>query len=655
MLQIFSCHCLRDALREGEDNANVVSDFVGGKSSDLITEALISEADMPHLFPSGPRAHSTRTYGLAKATPLHGERKMRGRILVLQRQSQTPDGKPLGEEVIEATVSIYTNGFSITSAARSGASKIPEAVPEAEEQCFTWSPFSAVERHNNQAMSVKFAQRGLSVFKLTILRRRGIERSFCFATMGPDSSKERNRWMEAMASSIGAVTASLFPPHGITAKPVPGVHSTSTRILAGYLLHMMQDDVVSVIYCELHTYLCGESRLSVYKGEWCDWEMMSIRFTQDAVVTSRKGVRCTVFSVDRSTFAARSPEERELWLRALGNVKVKLMFDAPDPTGEDLEVIRKSVQDQIVSMEDRHFHKQSDAMDEARKTRPLLPELPRGPLPVAPGGDEDPAAAVNDDRVEAPEPSDGNSGPSFGGRCFGVHKLAARAATDPADARAQQQAQDVRAAAGAVLAVVSAAAPASAGDSQLPPAVHVQSVAGTGSLPAPPAELQQPPGESPLDVSTLGCFTRHPECCGYDKDRHNRQRGFSAGMMEPVGSVGAADESLSEAVVISKGHTKSEIPSDDPVAAVAAAAAAVAAATAWGNGQVDAAHRMSPPKPIAAVGAEIGDGGGIARNAGERVERAGSGLSKPGRATHVEARRPGGPGHDQGAAMDSWV
>merc|ERR1712039_774730 len=50
-----------------------------------------------------------------------------------------------------------------------------------------------------------------------------------------------------------------------------------------------------------------------------------------STVSTRKGAYCTVFGVDNHRFCARTREEKDLWLRAVSNIKVKLMFDARIP------------------------------------------------------------------------------------------------------------------------------------------------------------------------------------------------------------------------------------------------------------------------------------------------------------------------------------
>ncbi|CAK0801220.1 unnamed protein product [Prorocentrum cordatum] len=113
--------------------------------------------------------------------------------------------------------------------------------------------------------------------------------------------------------------------------------------MAGYLLRSEPGDAVSLCYCELCAYSRGQALLKVYTDEWCEQEVVSISMTASTAVSTRTGSYCTVFGVDAYRFCARTMDEKELWLRAVSNVKVKLMFDAPDPTDRDLSVFREAV------------------------------------------------------------------------------------------------------------------------------------------------------------------------------------------------------------------------------------------------------------------------------------------------------------------------
>jgi hypothetical protein len=112
--------------------------------------------------------------------------------------------------------------------------------------------------------------------------------------------------------------------------------------------------------------------------------------TDQTVVSTRKGSYCTVFGIDQHRFCARTKDEKELWLRAVSNIKVKLMFDAPDPTSEDLAVFRAAVLERIVKLESLGAAAPEDGEGSPRNVEswdPLLPQVPRPPMPQSPRGD----------------------------------------------------------------------------------------------------------------------------------------------------------------------------------------------------------------------------------------------------------------------------
>ena len=51
---------------------------------------------------------------------------------------------------------------------------------------------------------------------------------------------------------------------------------------------------------------------------------MSLTIDAICSVTERLGVDCSCFSINDYHFAARSVAEKQLWLRAISNLKVKL-------------------------------------------------------------------------------------------------------------------------------------------------------------------------------------------------------------------------------------------------------------------------------------------------------------------------------------------
>lgn len=264
-------------------------------------------------------------------------------------------------------MSLHVNGFCI--APRKGST----ASPPLPCTCRLWSPFSLVEKCQVKA---KQNDAQWAIFKMTIFRKEGQDASYYFANTGPEAQLDRDTWVEQIVQAVSGLTLSLFPKFEISVNPVPGRAATSTRILAGYLLQGSVADKALLVFCELHAYLGREARLALYQDEWCDQEVLSIAISDSSIVSTRKGAYCTVFGINDQLFCARTEDERELWLRAVSNIKVKLMFDAPDPTAEELEVFRLAV------------HERAEALPVAagHPGAAVLPEAPRKP-PPGPAGD----------------------------------------------------------------------------------------------------------------------------------------------------------------------------------------------------------------------------------------------------------------------------
>lgn len=345
--------------------------------------------DTPHLeyargaLPVGPRERSVPTYATTENLEIEGEPVKRGMILFLK----------LGEETRHMQFSLHVHGFSLRSLA--GSEGIDAGVDGGEALSCLWSPFSLVEKCH-----VKRAQHcsAWAVFKLTVYRTEGDDRVHYFATSGSSALEERDIWVAEISNCISQVAASLFPRNArLQVEPLPGVSSTSTRIMAGYMLRCLVADNVSLFYCELHAYSGGHARLSIHKDEWCEREVMSVPLSDRTVVSSGQGDSCAIFGIDAHRFCARTREEKELWLRAVSNVKVKLMFDAPDPTREELSTFRAAVGERIMQLTPG-----LDAMTRATKG-PLLPPMPRLPLPASPRGDDlDGPDSVEPSREDCP-------------------------------------------------------------------------------------------------------------------------------------------------------------------------------------------------------------------------------------------------------------
>jgi len=310
-----------------------------------------------------------------------------------------------GNAAYEVQMSLHVNGFSCNPTAPSAGSPQPLA-----RERRIWSPFSLVEKCDVKAGA---NTKKWAVFSLTCFQRRSRDVVHYFAAVGEEAVAERERWTSEIAMAIGNVTQSLFPQHSIAVQPVPGKTETSTRIMAGYLLLQSgAAGMVSVFYCELQAYCNGRSSLALYKDEWCEQQVTEIPILDAVAIGSCDGVYCTIFAVEHHRFCARTVSEKELWLRAVTNVKVKLMFSAPDPTNEELAVFREAVHERVEEL-------LPPGHEESTKARPLLDELPRLP-PNCPRGD----AAGDPDPVDEGPPSPASSGGGGGIWGSGLREVA---------------------------------------------------------------------------------------------------------------------------------------------------------------------------------------------------------------------------------------
>jgi len=311
---------------------NLVEYAPHGQSKTSAAELVIDDALFQGLLPAGPAertvpTYSTRQEGSAELC-LQGFPLFSGEVLRLS----------LGDSIHEATMTLYVNGFLMSPR----GSELPSSV--SQTQMRLWSPFTLVEKCQVKARS---NEGHWAIFKLTIFRKEGQDASYYFATAGNDAEWQRDRWVEELTQVVSNLTLSLFPRFELSVDPVPGRVATTTRIMAGYLLLGGIADKASLVFGELHAYAAKEARLVLYQDEWCEHEVLNLVISDMSVVSTRKGAYCTVFGINDQLFSARTEDERELWLRAVSNIKVKLMFDAPDPSPEDLQVFRSAVSERI--------------------------------------------------------------------------------------------------------------------------------------------------------------------------------------------------------------------------------------------------------------------------------------------------------------------
>jgi hypothetical protein len=359
-----SCPTTPSAASQGFGKHHFPEDEGSGLSDDL--EARFGkEVLAAGALPAGPMEREVPRYATTEHQVLRGQPLYSSSVLQLT----------LGESIREMRLSLYINGFSIAAI---------DLVDSSDSRVFsrTFSPFMLVEK-----CEVKTLQDSSdwSAFKVTLFRQ---EEDVCyyFATRGSNAAKECEEWIHEISAAISNVTVSLFPPHVIAVRPVPGVVTTSTRIMAGYLLKIDTDEQVILMYYELHAFAFGEARLQAYRDEWCNQKVFMHIISAKTTVSTRKGAYCAVFGVDDCRFCARTQQEKDLWLRAVSNIKVKLMLHAPDPTVEDLGIFRAAVHEKVEKLQ----------FTGEVLIDPLLTRIPRAP-PVGVNGDEGDPEPIEDD------------------------------------------------------------------------------------------------------------------------------------------------------------------------------------------------------------------------------------------------------------------
>lgn len=226
--------------------------------------------------------------------------------------------------------SLYVNGFSFSTA-------------DGLEASVSLSPFSLVRNCRFQSGECS----KLKSFKVSLLEPDPCCYFAVRSTLEKEADEERSDWVLGLSYSILLITDSLLPPVPLTCYPLPGAPHTNLRLLAGYLIHRDDVNAVTVMYCELQVHIGSVARMVLYEDEQCESILADILLSESSVCCDVVGINCSCFVVESHHFAAQSPSERKLWLRALGNVKVKLQNHAPDPTPEELEHYRTSINDNI--------------------------------------------------------------------------------------------------------------------------------------------------------------------------------------------------------------------------------------------------------------------------------------------------------------------
>lgn len=291
-------------------------------------------------------------------------------------------------------LSLYATGFAVS----------PVQGDQAEQASVAWSPFSLVQACRFHSPRTDAAYPCLKLFKISVFGRGA---AYFFATEGEDADQERVRWVADVARTIRLLTASLFPRFVIRTTPPKGAPWSAKRLMAGYLL-LCADESVLLLYCELHTHWDDRVAFAAYENENCDAQVMRLSIAIDTWVTERVGVDCACFSIDGHQFASRTRAERDLWLRAISNLRVKMKHKAANPSSEEIGHYRAAVSEYASRLppppEDasargpllpewkRPAAKSISGPDRSRESMFSEPQRPMGPVPDSPASPAAPAA-----------------------------------------------------------------------------------------------------------------------------------------------------------------------------------------------------------------------------------------------------------------------
>lgn len=300
------CRCVCDSGSRGTDVHNVIMNN-------------ITENDEVEYKPV---CESLLSYSIALDQPLIGSPLLCGELWHLVDEWNL--------EPVE--FKLYINGFSVQR--------------KNFERSVSLHPFAFVEKYSLQH---DMCEGPHSAFKITTVKE---DMSNIYAACGNQMAvqSEQTRWILLIAKAIRMVTQSLFPVFNILCDPLSGRVATYSRILAGYIIHHTSAHLVSVVYCELHPHEGNQARFVVYETEVCAKVLMAIPVYRLSPCEEQLSIGSSCFSLEGHHFSTRTPAERKLWMRAISNVKAKLMHFAPNPTLKDLAIYRTAIKDHITTI-----------------------------------------------------------------------------------------------------------------------------------------------------------------------------------------------------------------------------------------------------------------------------------------------------------------
>lgn len=308
-----------------------------------------------------PEVSGYLSYTIHPDQPLRGQPIRHGRAIFLSAE----------EKAYDINLALHINGISFS-------------LGLGEDVTISWSPFTLVR--NCKFQSTTGSNEGLvdyKIFKVSLFSQ-GLCYYFGVRSDTEQKSDElRSGWVVDISRTIRLVTQSLFPVFRLTCKPLTSVPSTANRLLAGYLVHLDHDDSVtaSVLFAELHPHNVEQAKLLLYENHRCLQVQWEILLTQHTAIGEKVGINCNCLCVAGHDFATRTLAERKLWLRALSNVRVKLLNLAPPPDKEEIDQYRQAIQEHLQTIQ--------PALQSLTVSDPLLPLTSFSSFKVSPKAELD--------------------------------------------------------------------------------------------------------------------------------------------------------------------------------------------------------------------------------------------------------------------------
>eukprot|EP00928_Gymnodinium_smaydae_P076632 TRINITY_DN5967_c0_g1_i1.p1 TRINITY_DN5967_c0_g1~~TRINITY_DN5967_c0_g1_i1.p1 ORF type:complete len:453 (-),score=94.90 TRINITY_DN5967_c0_g1_i1:116-1474(-) len=332
-----------------------VAGLVCGVARDEAPELDVEMLDGHHLADEAPPLEFTGDYDLggrhrpglyssSPSQPLVGGVLRRGRAWLLTEEGGV-------ESAQGGWLSLYPNGLAFDVEATPNTPSAPSRATEALLAPFTF--VRPVAKHSTALQAAISPNHHTKIFAATFFLK---GRTLLFGVSAETETQATTvcmHWVRDVACAIRWVSESLFV-HGSCFQVSPGFAAVgggpgAFRLMASYLLLSDEhSEKVRVVYAELHAPRTGKAWMLLHETS----SPNSIPW-QEVVIDARTpcfekvGHDSSIFCIGSLQLSARTVFERQLWLRAVANLKVKLQSKGPDPRPDELMVWREAINEHI--------------------------------------------------------------------------------------------------------------------------------------------------------------------------------------------------------------------------------------------------------------------------------------------------------------------